>query len=130
MPSGFYSSRISSKRGWIYSVIDPNGDIDGNGISNLLDYAALVERPCAGRPRLADSRKGRQLARDDLPPSHPRQRADSTPSSNRKPEDLGDRHSDARLRQQRGRCRDRKGAGADHRRADVPSRQGHTAVRS
>ncbi|MGI8819539.1 MAG: hypothetical protein ACR2ID_01495 [Chthoniobacterales bacterium] len=39
VPSGFYASRIASKLGWIYSVIDPNGDVDGNGISNLTDYA-------------------------------------------------------------------------------------------
>ena len=50
VPSGFYSSRISSKQGWIYSVIDPNGDIDGNGISNLLDYANSLNAPAPTGP--------------------------------------------------------------------------------
>jgi hypothetical protein len=63
VPSGFYSSRVSSKRGWIYSVIDPSGDIDGNGISNLLDYArslnaAAPEGP--GAPMVA--KEGNTLA--------------------------------------------------------------------
>ena len=50
VPSGFYASRISSKRGWIYSVIDPNGDIDGDGISNLLDYARSLNAPAPAGP--------------------------------------------------------------------------------
>jgi hypothetical protein len=50
VPSGFYSSRISSKRVWIYSIIDPNGDIDGNGISNLLDYARSLNAPAPFGP--------------------------------------------------------------------------------
>lgn len=42
VPSGFYATRISSKLAWIYSVIDPGGDANGNGRSNLLDYALLL----------------------------------------------------------------------------------------
>jgi hypothetical protein len=42
VPSGFYATRVSSKLAWIYSVIDPTGDADGNGVSNLLDYALLL----------------------------------------------------------------------------------------
>ena len=45
VPSGFYASRVSTKRAWIYSVIDPAGDIDGNGVSNLLDYARSLNEP-------------------------------------------------------------------------------------
>jgi hypothetical protein len=61
--SGFYSSRISSKRGWIYSIIDPSGDIDGNGISNLLDYARSLNAPAPfgpGSPTVA--KEGSSLA--------------------------------------------------------------------
>jgi hypothetical protein len=50
VPTGFYASRISSKRGWIYSVIDPNGDIDGNGLTNLLDYARSLNVPAPVGP--------------------------------------------------------------------------------
>jgi hypothetical protein len=39
VPSRFYSTRVSSKLDWIYSVIDPSGDPDGDKISNLLEYA-------------------------------------------------------------------------------------------
>ena len=42
VPSGFYATRVSSKLAWIYSVIDPTGDADSNGHSNLLDYALLL----------------------------------------------------------------------------------------
>ena len=38
-PSGFFASRISTRRQWIYSVVDPGGDLDADGISNLLEYA-------------------------------------------------------------------------------------------
>ena len=38
-PSAFYPTRISTKIAWIYSVIDPTGDPDGDGIPNLLEYA-------------------------------------------------------------------------------------------
>jgi hypothetical protein len=50
VPSGFYASRVSSKRAWIYSVIDPAGDIDGNGVSNLLDYARSLNEPSPAGP--------------------------------------------------------------------------------
>ena len=39
VPSGFYPTRISSKLGWIYSVTDSLGDLDGDGLPNLLEYA-------------------------------------------------------------------------------------------
>jgi len=39
VPSGFYPTRISSKVGWIYSVTDPSGDLDTDGMPNLLEYA-------------------------------------------------------------------------------------------
>ncbi len=39
VPAGFYSTRISSKLGWIYGVTDPTGDLDADGICNLLEYA-------------------------------------------------------------------------------------------
>lgn len=39
VPTGFYCSRISSRSARIYSVIDPNGDANANGVSNLVDYA-------------------------------------------------------------------------------------------
>lgn len=39
VPAGFYPTRISSKLGWIYSVTDPSGDLDADGMSNLLEYA-------------------------------------------------------------------------------------------
>jgi hypothetical protein len=39
VPTGFYSTRISSSLDWIYSAIDPSGDSDGNGVPNLLQYA-------------------------------------------------------------------------------------------
>ena len=45
VPSGFYATRISSKLPWIYSVIDPAGDANGNGVSNLVDYALSLNAP-------------------------------------------------------------------------------------
>jgi hypothetical protein len=39
VPAGFYPTRIFSKLGWIYSVTDPSGDLDADGLSNLLEYA-------------------------------------------------------------------------------------------
>ena len=45
VPSGFYSTRISSKLAWIYSVIDPAGDLDADGQSNLLEYAGVLNGP-------------------------------------------------------------------------------------
>ena len=49
-PSGFFAARISSRRQWIYSVVDPAGDLDRDGISNLLEYAfdLAPEQPDAG----------------------------------------------------------------------------------
>jgi hypothetical protein len=57
VPSGFYSTRISSKRAWIYSVVDPRGDANGNGISNTVDYAMSLNLPeptGLGGPTVAD----------------------------------------------------------------------------
>ncbi len=45
VPTGFYSSRIFSRLAWIYSVLDPNGDANGNGVSNLVDYALSLNAP-------------------------------------------------------------------------------------
>lgn len=39
VPTGFYCSRISSEIAWIYSVTDPTGDPDHDGVPNLLEYA-------------------------------------------------------------------------------------------
>lgn len=38
-PSGFYATRVSSKLAWINSILDPTGDENNDGISNLLEYA-------------------------------------------------------------------------------------------
>ncbi len=45
VPTGFYCSRISSRSAWIYSVLDPNGDVNANGVSNLVDYAQSLNMP-------------------------------------------------------------------------------------
>ncbi len=63
MPSGFYASRIASKLGWIYRVVDPTGDVNGNGISNRIEYALSLNRPPPegpGAPTAA--REGSSLA--------------------------------------------------------------------
>ncbi len=39
VPTSFYATRISAKLDWIYSVIEPTADRDGDGIPNLLEYA-------------------------------------------------------------------------------------------
>lgn len=55
VPTGFYASRISSELAWIYSVIDPNGDLDNDGIPNLLEYALHLDPltpDAAGLPRV------------------------------------------------------------------------------
>jgi hypothetical protein len=55
VPSGFYATRISSRLAWIYSVIDPVGDLDGDNISNLLEYALHLDPltpDAAGLPRV------------------------------------------------------------------------------
>ncbi len=44
-PTAFYSTRIVACLGWIRSVIDPNGDADGDGIPNLLQYALVLNAP-------------------------------------------------------------------------------------
>jgi hypothetical protein len=54
VPSGFYATRISSRIAWVYNVIDPNGDLDGDGVSNLLEYALHLDPlipDAAGLPR-------------------------------------------------------------------------------
>jgi hypothetical protein len=43
VPTGFYASRISSELPWIYSVIDPTGDLDADEIPNLLEYALSLD---------------------------------------------------------------------------------------
>jgi hypothetical protein len=63
VPSGFYASRIASKLGWIYNVVDPNGDVNANGISNRLEYARSLNLPAPegpGAPGVA--REGNALA--------------------------------------------------------------------
>ena len=55
-PSGFFASRVSTRRQWIYSVVDPAGDLDGDGTSNLLEYAfdLAPEQPdTVGLPRFS-----------------------------------------------------------------------------
>jgi alpha-L-arabinofuranosidase len=57
---GFYATRISSKLGWIYSVIDPTGSLVGDGISNLLKYALNLDPLTpgdAGLPTVASNGK-------------------------------------------------------------------------
>ena len=39
VPTSFYATRISGKLDWIYSVTEPAGDRDADGIPNLLEYA-------------------------------------------------------------------------------------------
>ena len=63
VPSGFYSTRVSSKLGWIYSVLDPNGDADNDGIQNLCEYAFFLDPvlpDAAGAP--AGMRVGSDIA--------------------------------------------------------------------
>lgn len=43
VPTSFYATRISAKRDWIYSVIDPTADRDADGIPNLLEYAFRLD---------------------------------------------------------------------------------------
>ena len=43
VPTSFYATRISAKLDWIYSVIDPTGDRDQNGLPNLLEYAFRLD---------------------------------------------------------------------------------------
>jgi hypothetical protein len=39
VPSGFYSSQVSARLGWILSVISPTADDDGDGLPDLAEYA-------------------------------------------------------------------------------------------
>lgn len=50
VPTGFYATRISSKLPWIRSVIDPAGDVNGNGVSNLLEHAEGLNGPPPAGP--------------------------------------------------------------------------------
>lgn len=53
VPTGFYATRISSKRAWIHSVVDPAGDFDRDGVMNLLEYAFHLDperRDTSGLP--------------------------------------------------------------------------------
>ena len=50
IPAGFYPTRISTKLAWIYSVIAPAGDANGNGLSNLLEYARDLNSPAPAGP--------------------------------------------------------------------------------
>ncbi|MDQ6765546.1 MAG: hypothetical protein M3Z22_05535 [Verrucomicrobiota bacterium] len=52
-PSGFYATQVSSKLGWIYSVIVPNGDFNGNGIPNRLEYARALNAAAPSGPGAA-----------------------------------------------------------------------------
>lgn len=45
IPQGLYPTRISTKLPWIYSIIDPSGDWDGDGVPNLLEYALFINTP-------------------------------------------------------------------------------------
>ena len=49
VPSGFYATRVSSKLAWIYSMIDPTGDNNGNGRSNLARLRGDSEYNSAAR---------------------------------------------------------------------------------
>ncbi len=48
VPTSFYPTRISTKLSWIYRVIDPAGDYDGDGRPNLLQYAEQINEPLTG----------------------------------------------------------------------------------
>lgn len=48
VPTSFYPTRISTKLSWIYRVIDPTGDYDGDGRPNLLQYAEQINEPLTG----------------------------------------------------------------------------------
>ena len=43
VPSGFYATRVSTRTGWIYSVTDPVGDVDADGMRNLAEYAQRLD---------------------------------------------------------------------------------------
>ncbi len=52
VPAGYYSTRVSSRLGWIYSVTDSLGNLDADGISNLLEYALHANPFAADTTRL------------------------------------------------------------------------------
>jgi hypothetical protein len=95
VPSGFYASRVASKRGWIYSVIEPGGDLNGNGVSNLLDYARSLNEPApawSGRP---DRRERGRVPRDHVQATEPRGRLDLHNREVDQREELGSGPADA-----------------------------------
>ena len=49
VPTSFYPTRIATKLSWIYRVIDPAGDYDGDGTPNLLQYAREMNDPLPGK---------------------------------------------------------------------------------
>ena len=58
VPTGFYSTAISAQIPAIYSILDPTGDPDGDGVSNLLEYALHLDPlvpDAAGLPQLSRS---------------------------------------------------------------------------
>ncbi len=62
VPTGFFATAISRQRAAIYSIIDPAGDPDGDGIPNLLEYGLNLDPlalDSAGLPKV--SREGDNL---------------------------------------------------------------------
>lgn len=45
VPTGFYATRISAKLAWINSIIAPAGDVNGDGVSNLVEFARVLNSP-------------------------------------------------------------------------------------
>lgn len=43
VPASMYATRISAQIAAIYSITDPFGDLDGDGVSNLLEYAMHLD---------------------------------------------------------------------------------------
>ncbi|CAA9230387.1 MAG: hypothetical protein AVDCRST_MAG42-1099 [uncultured Chthoniobacterales bacterium] len=58
VPSAFYTTRISSRTGWLYSVTDPLGDLDADGTPNLGEYGQHLD------PAAADVSQVPQLGRE------------------------------------------------------------------
>lgn len=59
VPTSFYATRVSAKLAWIYSVTDPAGDGDGDGLPNLHEYAFHRN------PLVADSADATMFAREE-----------------------------------------------------------------